>query len=146
MDREELQKRTYAFALRVVRMVKTWQYDLANKCIGDQLVRAATSVAANYRAARRSRSDREFLAKMSIVVEEVDESLFWLSLAIDAQCVSVEKAGLLRDEADARRVVVDAIGRQAALLDAEGEEDERLLGVAHGDAVYCNGCQTLYDV
>ena len=81
-------------------MVKTWQYDLANKCIGDQLVRAATSVAANYRAARRSRSDREFLAKMSIVVEEVDESLFWLSLAIDAQCVSVEKAGLLRDEAE----------------------------------------------
>jgi four helix bundle protein len=61
------------------------------RVIGHQLLRSATSVAANYRAACRGRSRADFLAKLGIVVEEADESVFWLELLADAEIVTREK-------------------------------------------------------
>ncbi len=68
--------------------------------IGHQLLRAGTSVAANYRSARRARSRREFLAKMGIVEEEADESSFWLELLVEAQVVASQRVVELRHEAE----------------------------------------------
>lgn len=68
--------------------------------VGKQLLRAATSVAANYRAVCRARSRAEFSAKMGIVLEEADETLFWLELLADAGIVKKDRLSLLMEEAE----------------------------------------------
>ncbi len=68
--------------------------------IGNQLLRSATSVAANYRAATRARSRAEFISKLGIVVEEIDESQFWLECLIDNSIVHPERMGDLVNESN----------------------------------------------
>lgn len=97
---DDIQARAKAFALRVIRLVEALPATVAGREIGRQLLRSATSVSANYRAARHARSRKEFIAKLGVVVEESDESHHWLDLLIDAELMSEEKAGPLRDEAD----------------------------------------------
>ena len=75
MDREAMQHRTKQFALRVIRLVEALPRGRTADAIGRQLVRSATSVGANYRAACRAKSKADFVAKMGIVEEETDETL-----------------------------------------------------------------------
>jgi four helix bundle protein len=77
---DKLKERTQAYALRVIRLVGTLPNDGASGVIGKQLLRSATSVGANYRAACRAKSPADFIAKMGIVEEEADESLYWMEL------------------------------------------------------------------
>jgi four helix bundle protein len=77
---EELKARTKQFAVMVITFCRTLPKDEEFTIIKKQLIRSATSTAANYRAVCRSRSDAEFFSKLSIVVEEADETLFWLEL------------------------------------------------------------------
>ena len=95
----DLKERTKAFALAIVRLADTLPRSRAADVIGRQLLRAATSVAANYRSARRARSRKEFLAKMGIVEEESDESSFWLELLLEGEIATSAKVAELRDEA-----------------------------------------------
>lgn len=88
--REQLKLRTKAFALRIIRLYQSLPKNTESQIIGKQLLRSATSVAANYRAACRSRSNAEFFSKITIVVEEADESLFWLELLVEAGIVKAE--------------------------------------------------------
>src|ERR1043165_3922787 len=83
MKPDDLKRRTKQFALRVLKLVAALPKSLAGKTIGGQLVRAGTSVGANYRAACRARSKLEFIAKIGIVEEEADESAFWMELIIE---------------------------------------------------------------
>src|SRR2546422_3229638 len=76
----DLKDRTKAFALAAIRIVETLPRSQIGRVIGDQLVRSATSVGANYRSACRARSRKDFIAKMGIVEEEADETAFWLEL------------------------------------------------------------------
>ncbi len=77
---EELRARTFRFALRIIAFCRSLPPSWEAREIARQLFRAGTSVASNYRAACRGRSRREFVAKLGIVVEEADESVFWLSV------------------------------------------------------------------
>jgi len=95
----DLKERTKAFALAIVHLVDTLARTRATDVIGRQLLRAGTSVAANYRSARRARSRKEFLAKMGIVEEEADESAFWLELLLEGGLVNSARVAELRDEA-----------------------------------------------
>src|SRR2546427_8781729 len=95
----DLRERTKAFALDIVRLVQRLPRDRAADVIGRQLLRAGTSVAANYRSARRARSRREFLAKLGVVEEEADESAFWLELLLEGGLVNSARVAELRDEA-----------------------------------------------
>ncbi len=95
----DLLARTKAFALSVIRLVQSLRYSRANEVLGKQLLRSGTSVAANYRAARRARSRREFIARMGIVEEEADESQLWLELLGEAEPTLATQAGALRFEA-----------------------------------------------
>ncbi|MDP3912030.1 MAG: four helix bundle protein [Gemmatimonadales bacterium] len=95
----DLKERTKAFAVDIIRLVEHLPRGRAAEIIGKQLVRSGTSVAANYRAARRARSRKEFLAKMGIVEEEADESAFWLELLVDVQIAAPSVASRLRAEA-----------------------------------------------
>ena len=84
---EELKDRTKKFALRIIRVIRSLPTGPEGRIIGHQLLRSGMSVAANYRAVCRARSRPEFLAKLSIVIEEADESAFWLELPVDAELV-----------------------------------------------------------
>jgi four helix bundle protein len=80
LNAQELQLRTKKFSLQIIQVFKALPKSTEAQILGKQLLRSATSVAANYRAACRARSKAEFIAKLCIVVEEADEVLFWLEL------------------------------------------------------------------
>ena len=84
MTAAELKKRTKQFALRILKLVAALPNTVQGRAIANQLVRAGTAVAANYRAACRGRSKAEFIAKLGVVEEEADESAFWMELIIEA--------------------------------------------------------------
>ena len=77
---EEFRNRTKLLALNIIRFYQTLEKDGVSQVLGKQLLRSSTSVAANFRAATRARSTKEFYAKLCITVEESDESLFWLEM------------------------------------------------------------------
>jgi len=97
---EALKDRTKQFALRIIRVIRSLPSGSESKIIGHQLLRSGMSVAANYRAVCRARSKAEFLAKLSIVIEEADESAFWLELLADAGLVAAVKLKDLQSEAN----------------------------------------------
>ena len=84
MKHENLRARTKAFALSIGKFCESLPNDETSRVLRRQLLRSGTSVGANYRAACRSRSKLDFISKMGIVLEEADESAFWIELLIDA--------------------------------------------------------------
>jgi four helix bundle protein len=92
--RDELKGRTKAIAIRVIKLYQSLPTTGEARIIGKQLLRSATSIAANYRAACRARSNAEFYSKISIVIEETDETMFWLELLWESEIV---KKNLLTD-------------------------------------------------
>src|SRR3954452_17005116 len=99
MDKQQLLERTKTFALRSLKLVDPLPRTISGRAIGNQLVRSATSVGANYRAACRSRSRAEFAAKLGIVAEEADETVYWLELIRDGNLLPVNKLTDLLKEA-----------------------------------------------
>ena len=93
----ELKTRTKKFSLSVIDFAEQIDYSFTKKIVLTQLVRSGTSVGANYRAANRARSDKEFIAKIHIVLEEVDEALFWLEIIEEKRWADTK---LLMKEAD----------------------------------------------
>lgn len=83
----ELQDRAKKFALRIIRAFTRLPKNEEARVLGRQFLRSGTSVAANYRAACRARSAADFISKISVVVEEADETLFWLELIVEAKLV-----------------------------------------------------------
>jgi len=114
MDKRELQNRTKQFALRVPKLIDVLPRTAAGRAISNQLVRAATSVGANYRSACRARSRAEFAAKLGIAVEEADESLYRLELVRDGKLVPENKLSRLLKEADELTAIL-ASGRKSAM-------------------------------
>jgi len=95
-----MQKRTKAFAIQAVRCFNELPRTEPARILGRQLLRSATSVAANYRAACRSKSPKDFISKIGTVVEEADESLFWLELLEEAEIGPATAIDPLKREAD----------------------------------------------
>jgi four helix bundle protein len=96
----DLKKRTKAFALRILKLVDALPKTTAGRALASQIVRSGTSVAANYRAACRAKSTADFIAKMGIVEEEADETLFWLELLEESELVTAAKLTAIKQEAD----------------------------------------------
>ena len=113
MDKQELQARTKQFALRVFKLVDALPRTPAGRAVANQLVRSATSVGANYRAACRARSRAEFAAKLGTVLEEADESLYWLELIPEGKLIAESKLSLLLTEAGELTAIL-AAGRKSA--------------------------------
>ena len=97
---KELQARTKSFALRIIRMFRSLPKTEEARILGRQVLRSGTSVAANYRAVCRARSKAEFTAKLGVVVEEADETIFWLELLVKSEIVPEEKIHSLMNEAN----------------------------------------------
>jgi four helix bundle protein len=100
MDAEDLKQRTKEFAMRVLRLVAALPPTIEGNAIRGQLVRSGTSVGANYRAACRSRSRVEFIAKLGVVEEEADESAFWLEIIIAGSLLKENQVKPLLTEAN----------------------------------------------
>ncbi len=99
MDAEALRERTKEFAHRCVKLAIALPDTPLGRHIRNQLIRCSTSVAANYRATCLSQSKSQFIAKISISVEEADESVFWIEFAVDEGIVSAPQGNPLLREA-----------------------------------------------
>ena len=100
MTPHELRERTKRFALEIIRSSAALPRTDVARLIRAQLVRAGTAVGANYRAVCRSRSNRDFVAKLGVVIEESDETSYWLEILVDAKIVTASAVSALRREAD----------------------------------------------
>jgi four helix bundle protein len=102
-----LKLRTKDFALRIIKLFQALPRSDEARIIGKQLLRSGTSVGANYRAACRSRSRAEFLARLGVVVEEIDETVYWLDLlAVSNILAQPRLAALQREAAELFRIFV----------------------------------------
>ena len=97
---EELRERTKQFAIRIVKMFRSLPKTDEGRVLGKQVLRSGTSVAANYRAVCRSRSRADFISKLAVVTEEIDETAFWLELLIETGIVPKTKMDKLLAEAN----------------------------------------------
>src|SRR5262249_11547326 len=109
----ELKDRTKSFALRVIKMSDALPKTRAANVITNQILRSSTSMAANYRAVRRARSRAEFVSKLGVVVEEADETVFWLEMLADSGIVPASKIGKMLDEANQLMLIFSASRRTA---------------------------------
>lgn len=97
---ELLKDRTKRFALQVIRLCRTLPRSQETTVITRQLLRSSTSVGANYRAVCRARSSPDFVSKLGIVLEEADETLFWIELLIESGAAHQEQIASVRKEAN----------------------------------------------
>jgi len=100
MTPEELKRRTKDFALRIIRLIDALPHTTTAREIGKQLLRSGTSVAANYRSACRARTKAEFIAKIGVVIEEADESAFWLEIILEGKLLQHTEVESIRQEAE----------------------------------------------
>jgi four helix bundle protein len=100
MNKYELSQRTRAFAVRILKMVDHLPNSAGGRAISSQVARSGTSVAANYRATLRARSDADFRNKVGVVLEEADETLLWLEIIGEAGMLPAKKLSALMKESD----------------------------------------------
>ncbi len=113
MTPDEMRQRTKQFALRVMNLAEALPNTVRGRCIANQLVRAGTSVGANYRAVCRARSRKEFVAELGVVVEEADESAFWMELIAEGGVMPAKRIEKLLQEAN-EIVAITAKARKTA--------------------------------
>ena len=113
MTKEDLKKRTRLFAIMIINLVDELPKTKAGHTIGNQIIRSGTSVAANYRAACRARSSKDFISKITIVEEESDETLFWLELIVEANLLKKDKLQNILKEADELTAIFTTTGKSA---------------------------------
>jgi four helix bundle protein len=98
MNAEMMKARTKEFAKRIIRLCRSLPNNREGWRIGDQIFRSGTSVGSNYRAACRGRSKAEFIAKLGTVLEETDETLYWLEMMVETEMVKASKLEALMKE------------------------------------------------
>ncbi|MFA5688463.1 MAG: four helix bundle protein [Kiritimatiellales bacterium] len=113
MNQNDLKKRTKQFALRILKLTAALPRSPEAIVLRNQLVRSGTSVGANYRAVCRSRSTAEFISKLGVVIEEADESCFWMELMIESGMLSKEKTSDLLSEANEITAIMTAARKTA---------------------------------
>ncbi|MCE7059052.1 four helix bundle protein [Dyadobacter sp. CY343] len=95
-----MRQRTKQFVLRSIKLFEALPHNEQARIIGRQFLRSSSSVGANYRAVCRSRSQKEFYAKISVTIEEADETLFWLEIISESGLLPIEKLKALIQEAE----------------------------------------------
>ncbi|MFC1463777.1 MAG: four helix bundle protein [Candidatus Brachytrichaceae bacterium NZ_4S206] len=111
MTAEQMKVRTKQFGLRVLKLYAALPRSEEARVIGRQLLRSGTSVGANYRAVCRAQSDKDFLSKLGVVIEETDETLFWLELLVAGEIMPATKLSSLTQEANELLAIFGATQR-----------------------------------
>jgi four helix bundle protein len=120
MKHQDLQKRTKLFALKVIKFCDSLPKDESSRIIGRQLLRSGTSVGANYRAACRAKSKPTFISKLGDVLEEADESGYWIELLLESGKIGEKDAAPLLAETN-ELVAITVSSLNTALRNAEGK-------------------------
>jgi four helix bundle protein len=110
-DFENLKSRTQKFDLGIINLTKQMSSDQVSKVLGNQLLRAGTSVGANYRSACRARSKADFISKITIVEEEADECVYWLELIELSETLTTNDVAILKKEASELTAIFTASGK-----------------------------------
>ena len=122
MTKEELRERLTVFAVRIVRMVDAMPSGIASNAIARQIVRSGTSPSANYRAACLAKSDRDFLNKMKMVEEELDETNHWLDIIMRPQMIEAKRIEpLFQESKELTGIIVKSILSTKARMKADDE-------------------------
>lgn len=123
MDKEELKERFRKFSLRIIKMVDSMPNTISGNAIARQIIRSSTSPAANYRAACIAKSGKDFLNKLKMVEEEIDETTHWLSIIMDSEMLEKERIKPLYKESIAlRKIISKSIVSMKERLDAEDRD------------------------
>ena len=110
MKGENIKDRTKGFAIRILKMVSALPGDYTTQVISHQIARSATSVGANYRAACRSKSRKDFINKLKIVEEELDETGYWLEVIGESNIFPIDKISpLIRESEELLAIIVKSI-------------------------------------
>src|SRR5438105_2977764 len=117
LQSDQLKQRTMSFALTVLRLIDRIPTTHGGQVISRQLAKSATSVGANYRACCNARSRVEFIAKLGVVVEEIDESLYWLEVITGSEILSSSETLRVHGEAaELRAIFAKSLGTARANL------------------------------
>lgn len=120
MDKEELKERFRKFSLRIIKMVDCMPNTIAGNAIAKQVIRSGTSPAANYRAACIAKSSKDFLNKLKMVEEEIDETSHWLSIVMDAEMLARDRVLPLYEESiELQKIITKSLVSMKSRLDAE---------------------------
>jgi four helix bundle protein len=109
MGAEDLKKRTQAFGISIIRLIQALPHRGSTRILGQQLIRCGTSVGANFRAACRARSGPDFIAKLKIVEEECDESIYWLEMFRDTNATMHSVPPLIAEANQILSIIVASI-------------------------------------
>jgi len=113
MTRDEMRRRTKAYANRIVKLCSSLPSNWVAQTLGKQLLRSGTSVGANYRAVCRAKSTPDFINKLRIVEEECDETLFWMELLVDNNIIKASRLAELMKEANELLAIVVSSAKTA---------------------------------
>ena len=113
MDKADLERRTKAFALRIIRFVTALRGDKVTDVVGRQLLKSATSIGANYREANRAESRNDFVHKVGIVEKEASETQYWLEICVEAKLGDPADCQWLLVESGELLAIFTSIGRSA---------------------------------
>jgi four helix bundle protein len=113
MTAEEMRIRTKQFALRIMKVAEALPNTIRGRTIANQLIRSETSVGANYRAVCRARSGKGFINKLGVVLEEADESAFWLELVSKCSLLAPKRVAPLLQETNELVKIISASRRTA---------------------------------
>ena len=120
MTTEELKERFRKFSIKIIKLVNSMPNNIAGNAIAKQIVRSGTSPAANYRAACLAKSNKDFLNKLKMVEEEIDETSHWLSIIMDSELLPQSKVQDLYDESEElRRIIVRSITTIRQTIEAQ---------------------------
>ena len=120
MTTDELKERFRKFSIKIIKLVNTMPNNIAGNAIAKQIVRSGTSPAANYRAACLAKSNKDFLNKLKMVEEEIDETSHWLNIIMDSELLPQAKVQDLYDESvELRRIVTRSILTIKQTIDAQ---------------------------
>ena len=107
---QDLRKRTKDFALRVIRLYSSLPSSTVAQVIGKQVLRSGTSVGAHYREAYRSRSDAEFISKIEVALQELEETIYWFELLVESNLVSEKRlANLLKEASELIAIFITSV-------------------------------------
>jgi len=122
MTEQELRERFKKFSIRIIKMVDSMPNTISGRAIASQIVRSGTSPAANYRAACIGKSNRDFLNKLKMVEEELDETIHWMEIIMETEMLPKNRVQPLYDECVALlKIIVSSIVSTRKFLNDNSE-------------------------
>jgi four helix bundle protein len=123
MTTDELKKRLKVFALRIIKLSENLPNNITGKTLGNQIIRSGTSPGANYRSACLGKSDKDFLNKLKMVEEELDETLYWLELIVESGLVKANLLDdLMKENQELLKIIVSSITTMKKKLYSENKK------------------------